>query len=50
MEDKIKHLEDLLKAANMAITDSGHDMENCEGAKECFLCEAQQNINEYFEN
>lgn len=46
----LKRAEELLKAANVAITESGHDMTNCEGAKDCYLCEIQQDIDQYFEN
>lgn len=49
-QEKIKRLEELLRAANVAITESGHDISICDGGEECYLCEAQNDINEYFEN
>ena len=49
-KDKIKHLEEMLKAAKVAIQDSGHDVTNCDGPENCYLCETEHNIDEYFEN
>ncbi len=48
--DKIDRLEELLRAAKVGIQDSGHDMANCDGPKECYLCQVEVDIDQYFEN
>lgn len=48
--DKLKRTEQLLKMVTVGLQEYGHELENCEGPINCYLCEIQMEIDQYFEN